>query len=85
MVYSTSEDPLMTLGDAIVSFIEKRDATTEKLPLLSLRGCKKGYSANAKIWNNVRYQWRHATNKSRLMVTLIMQVSAIIVALELLG
>jgi hypothetical protein len=66
----------MTIGDAIASFLEKEDATTEQFPLLSLRDCRKGYSSGTKSWCDARYLWKDATSKGRRTITFAMHVSS---------
>ena len=39
--FATKEEPLMTMGDAVVSFLEKEDLTTKGMCLLSLKDVKK--------------------------------------------
>lgn len=74
LAYYTKEDPVMTMGDAIASFLKEKDMTTEQFPLLSVHGCEEGYSAGATTWNDVRYRWRDTTSQSRFMVTAVLQV-----------
>jgi hypothetical protein len=45
IVYSIKENPLMTMGDAVASFLDERDVTTASMGLMSLYDCKKGYFA----------------------------------------
>lgn len=54
VIYSTKENPLLTMGDAVASFLDKRDPTTKSLSLLSLHDCKADYDAGAKPWHDQR-------------------------------
>jgi hypothetical protein len=67
IVYSTREDPLMTLGDAIASFLETKDATTQ-------------YQSNfaPHPWTNSKAKWREATSKRRRLITIIMCVPVVL-------
>lgn len=59
-VYSTREDPIMTMGDAIASFLENEDTTTKTTSLFGFVGRKKDtnwYRTAMKPWSSVRYEW----------------------------
>jgi hypothetical protein len=71
----------MTIGDAIASFLAKKDMTTDQLPLLSLHECKNGCSAGIKSWGDIQYKWKDVTSKSRRIVTFAMQVPLICLSL----
>lgn len=70
VIYSTKENPLLTMGDAVASFLDKRDPTTKNLSPLSLHDCKVGYDAGAKPWHDQRSRWKDTTSKQRRAVTL---------------
>jgi hypothetical protein len=72
IVYATKENPLMTMGDAVASFLDETDATTDKLGLLSIRDTKKGYTAGVTTWNSPRRRWKDATSKLRRAVTILL-------------
>ena len=72
IVYATKENPLMTMSDAVASFLEDRDATTDRLGLLSIHDIKKGYTAGVTTWNSPRQRWKDATSKLRRTVTIIL-------------
>ena len=72
VVYITKENPLMTVGDAVASFIDHRDPVTVKMGLLSIRNVKKnGYSAGVTAWSNRRQRWKDVTSKRRRTVAII--------------
>jgi hypothetical protein len=47
------DDPLITMGDGVASFLEKADPTTKDMCLLSIHDVRKNGSTNAssgKMW-----------------------------------
>ena len=72
IVYSLEDNPLMTIGDAVASFLDERDITSKHLGLLSIRNAKQGRSAGATIWNSPRQRWKEATSKTRRTLTLLL-------------
>ncbi|KAJ8109018.1 hypothetical protein OPT61_g7764 [Boeremia exigua] len=84
VVYSLEDNPLMTMGDAVASFLDKRDATTEYVGLISIRDAKRGYSAGATTWEDPRRRWKDATSKSRRTITALMFTIALGTVLGLL-
>jgi hypothetical protein len=71
IVYSIKDNPLMTMGDAVASFLDERDVTTASMGLMSLRYSKKGYLATKTTWDNPRPLWKDATSKKRRTIVLI--------------
>jgi hypothetical protein len=71
IVYSINENPLMTMGDAVASFLDERDVTTASMGLMSLHDCKKGYLATKTTWDDPRPLWKDATSKKRRIIVLI--------------
>ena len=69
---STKEDPLMTMGDAVASFIDEPDSTTENIGLLSIQDCKRGYKPGATTWQNPQWRWKDVTSVKRRTVTLLL-------------
>ena len=75
--YVTGE-PLMTVGDAIASFIEQPDAVTRNLCLLSITDIKNGYiRPGGREWTHPESSWRHATSKTRRTVAVSMLAIAL--------
>ena len=72
IVYSSNENPLLTMGDAVASFLDKRDITTNSTSLLSIRDIKRVYSAGATTWDHPRRRWKDAASKQRRMVTVVL-------------
>jgi hypothetical protein len=70
--FSTKEDPLMTLGDAIASFLSKPDVATRDVGLLTIRNCGKRYKPGASSWRDLHWRWKDATSLSRRVVVLLL-------------
>jgi hypothetical protein len=52
-VLFTHADPLITIGDAVASFLENEDPSTRNICLLSLKDFRgKRYQAGSRVWNN---------------------------------
>lgn len=75
IVYSTQENPLMTMGDAVASFLDEKDVATKDSGLQSLKDIKKGYSVGVRTWSVQRRRWRDATSRKRRFVTLTLYSS----------
>lgn len=69
IVYSTNENPLMTMGDAVASFLDAEDARTEKISLFNYQGRSKGYHSyngfGVESWEDAAYEWVDTTSKRR--------------------
>ncbi|KAJ4299332.1 hypothetical protein N0V90_004577 [Kalmusia sp. IMI 367209] len=86
--FGTKEDPLMTMGDAVASFLERKDETTKGMCLLSVRDVKshKGYfPAGPKQWTGKRRRWKDVTSRTRRIVTFTMLFITLITVAGLLG
>jgi hypothetical protein len=70
--FSTKEDPLMTLGDAIASFLNKTDVTTKDVGLLTIRNCRKKYRPGARSWRDFHWQWKDTTSWARRIVVILL-------------
>lgn len=70
IVYSTNENPLMTMGDAVASFLDERDIATKNAGLQTLADTKKGYSVGVNTWSDPRRRWKDATSRKRRLITL---------------
>ncbi|KAF1928320.1 uncharacterized protein M421DRAFT_63465 [Didymella exigua CBS 183.55] len=84
VIYSTKEDPLLTMGDAVASFLDERDPTTVRSSLISLHDCKADYDAGAKPWRDQRTRWKDTTSRLRRGVTLGLFATALLVIINLL-
>lgn len=70
VVNSMKEDPLMTMGDAVASFVDAEDPRTEDVSLFHLRGRIKGYSAGIKLWTNPTYSWGETMSNRRRRINI---------------
>jgi hypothetical protein len=76
VAFYVPDEPLITVGDAIASFLEKPDPTTKHMCLLSIHDVrKKDYQeANARAWLHQRYKWKDVASRKRRGTTLAMYV-----------
>lgn len=68
----TKENPLMTMGDAVASFLEREDETTKGMCLLSVRDVKthdQYFPAGPKAWTGERRHFKDVTSRTRRTVT----------------
>ncbi|KAF2790980.1 hypothetical protein K505DRAFT_310397 [Melanomma pulvis-pyrius CBS 109.77] len=80
------EEPLMTMGDAVASFLEREDPTTKGMCLLSVDDAKKhkGYfPAGPKEWTVKKHQWKDVTSLTRRAVTILLSTAILIVVASL--
>jgi hypothetical protein len=75
VIFMIKGNPLMTIGDAVASFLDNRDESTMNTGLISIHDIKKDYGAGANIWDNRRWRWKDATGISRRIVTLLLYAS----------
>lgn len=75
VIFLIKGNPLMTIGDAVVSFLDNRDETTISTGLISIQDMKKDYGAGVNTWENRRWRWKDATSISRRIVTLVLYAS----------
>jgi len=62
------EKPLMSIGDAIRSFLKTTDQTTLNMCLASNIDCKKtknNFYAGPRRWKSKKYHWKYAPSKTR--------------------
>jgi hypothetical protein len=72
VAYSTKESPLMTMGDAVASFLDDKDDTTNDMGMFSIHDHRKNYSSGASAWDDRPWRWKDATSKKRRATTLIL-------------
>lgn len=71
MFYSAlriKENPLMTLGDSILSFLERRDPTTRGMCLVDIEDVKKSsdsFPHGPRIFQGMEYRWKDTTSRAR--------------------
>jgi hypothetical protein len=67
------DEPLMTMGDAVASFLEKEDPTTKNMCLLSIEDSRKQddyFPAGPREWTEKTYRWKDVTSRTRRGVTI---------------
>ena len=78
-------EPLVTMGDAVASFLSEEDPTTKNMCLFSQRDFRKNFSnRGARKWHDRRYRWKDATGKTHRAVTIVLISIALIVVILLL-
>ncbi|KAH3907652.1 hypothetical protein HBI56_180480 [Parastagonospora nodorum] len=77
IVFSTKRKPIITMGDAVASFLDDRDATTTNMGPISSHDCERGYNAGATTWKDT-------TSKKRRTVTLVLFTAALGVIIGLM-
>ncbi|KAI3579703.1 hypothetical protein IWW34DRAFT_693993 [Fusarium oxysporum f. sp. albedinis] len=77
--------PLLTLGDAIHSFLEHPDLATNGLSLLSkLPGQPLSWEARPRMWLPTKHRWAASITRTRYAVTMSLCIVTIVVASILL-
>ncbi|KAF2846178.1 hypothetical protein T440DRAFT_246501 [Plenodomus tracheiphilus IPT5] len=86
IAFRVKEDPLMTMGDAVASFLESKDPPTRNMCLASFMSFKrkKSYSPGPRPWQNAQYRWKDVTSKTRRFITLAMFLLALVLVSVLL-
>ena len=74
VAFRVHDEPLMTMGDAVASFLDSEDMTTNNMCLATLADFKgrKGYQVGSRQWSDKRRRWKDVTSKSRRIITIIM-------------
>jgi hypothetical protein len=92
LIYYTAfmikEEPLMTMGDAVASFMERPEPRTKNLCLLTKKDIKKQphfTPAGPRPWSSKVDRWKDATSKTRRITTMTMFMIALIIVSALLG
>ncbi|KAF2792690.1 hypothetical protein K505DRAFT_338477 [Melanomma pulvis-pyrius CBS 109.77] len=86
--YRIKEEPLMTMGDAVASFMEQKDPTTKTMCLLTVRDFQKKHTGpfptGSKQWMRIKHRWKDVTSKTRRITTLAMYIAVLILLSYLL-
>ncbi|KAF2995325.1 hypothetical protein E8E13_000718 [Curvularia kusanoi] len=85
IVFKPSDEPLLTMGDAVASFLDDPDPSTCDMSLLSIRDVKCGHvRAGVRQWLPPKALWMHAMSKTRRATTTLIYVVAIALSSSLL-
>ncbi|KAF2019264.1 hypothetical protein BU24DRAFT_489262 [Aaosphaeria arxii CBS 175.79] len=87
-VFMVKEDPLMTMGDAVASFMKMEDPTTLNMSFISTRELKQHVpftSGMQREWRKTKFRWKDSISKTRRIVTLFLFICAIAAVSTLLG
>lgn len=74
-VFGIKEDPLMAIGDAIASFLQKPDSTTANMCIASkndIIAMKHNFKAGSREWTGKRYCWRHSASRFRRILLFLL-------------
>jgi hypothetical protein len=69
---SMKEDPLITIGDAIASFLDKRDVTTKEIGLLTIDNSRERFRPSSSSWHGPHLRWKHAASQTRRKSVLVL-------------
>lgn len=74
IAFTVKDEPLMAMGDAVASFLDKEDIETRNMCLSSMADFRneKGYKAGPRQYSSETYRWEHVISKRRRRVTFIM-------------
>jgi hypothetical protein len=74
IAFFVRDEPLMTIGDAVASFLENEDPATKNMCLSSRADFqnRKGYQVGPRQWSNQRYCWKDVTSMSRRIITAVL-------------
>ncbi|KAF2030263.1 hypothetical protein EK21DRAFT_112181 [Setomelanomma holmii] len=86
VAFRVRDEPLITMGDAVASFLETNDPTTKNMCLFSVRDVKKtGYQTGAREWQNPRLRWKDVVSRKRRATTIAIFSCALIIVSSLLA
>ncbi|KAH7411965.1 hypothetical protein DE146DRAFT_751110 [Phaeosphaeria sp. MPI-PUGE-AT-0046c] len=85
IAYCIPEEPLITMGDAVASFLQISDRYSQGLCLLSIHDVRKGgYRISTRQWTNERFRWKDVASRTRRAMTLSLFVITLTVVASLL-
>jgi hypothetical protein len=73
VAFHVHDEPLMTMGDAVASFLNSEDTTTRNMCLSTLADFKnrQGYQVGPRQWSPKGDRWKDVTSKSRRAFTAV--------------
>lgn len=77
VAFFTTDEPLLTMGDAVVSFLENKDTTSSDMCLLTMQEVKKSkhhFPLGPKQWTDKRRRWKEVTSLRRRLTTILMYI-----------
>lgn len=74
IAFHIHDEPLMTMGDAVASFLEKEDSTTKDMCSSTLEDFRnrRGFLVQRRQWSDKRHRWKDVTNRSGRFITVFM-------------
>ncbi|KAF2832862.1 hypothetical protein CC86DRAFT_461346 [Ophiobolus disseminans] len=73
VAFGVYDEPLLTIGDAVASFLHEHDPSTQNMCLASMSDFKqkKGFRTGPRQWRNETHRWKDVTSRRRRTTTLI--------------
>lgn len=85
IVFRQFDEPLLTMGDAVASFLDDPDPSTRDMCLLSVQDIRHGhFRAGVRRWLAPKASWMDAMSRTRRAITVVMYFVAIAVSSSLL-
>lgn len=79
VAYRILDEPLITMGDAVASFLNHSDHYSKGLCLLSIHDVRKGgYRTSTREWTNERFRWKDVASRKRRTWTLSLYVISLL-------
>jgi hypothetical protein len=72
IVFFVKDHPLMTMGDAVASFLDERDIETSDMNLRIKDNTRESYSTFDTTYNPPTRRWKDATSKKRRFFALLL-------------
>ena len=74
IAFRIRDEPLMTMGDAVASFLRDEDPTTKNMCLSTIEDSRlyKKYETAARQWTDTKYRWKNMTGLGRRVNTVCM-------------
>ncbi|KAH7093703.1 hypothetical protein FB567DRAFT_178552 [Paraphoma chrysanthemicola] len=86
VAFRVKDEPLITMGDAVATYLEKPDSTSKDMCLLSIHDIRhSGYQTGAREWRDLRLRWKDVASKKRRATTLAIFACALIIVICLLA
>jgi hypothetical protein len=72
IVFFVEDHPLMTMGDAVASFLDERDIETSDMDLHTTHNAKESHSTFDATYDPPIRRWKDATSKKRRFFALLL-------------
>ncbi|PVH98584.1 hypothetical protein DM02DRAFT_615710 [Periconia macrospinosa] len=85
-VFGIKDEPLLTMGDAVASFLEREDLTTRDMCLLSVKEIKESknyFPVGPRMWSAERWRWKDVASVRRRIATISIFVLTVVAVVAL--